>query len=92
MLTILCSVASPVPKTYTGGLRRSLARSAPVITIAPPASVTKQHINSEYGQHIGREFITSSIVIGSFIIASGCIAAHLRLDTDTSAICSRVVP
>ena len=39
-----------------------------------------------------REFSTSSMVMSSFITALGCIWAHFRVETDTSAICSSVVP
>ena len=66
--------------------------SALVITIAPPASVTRQHINRLKGQQIGRELSTSVIEISSFIMALGVIEAHFLVATETSAICSRVVP
>ena len=79
MLTRSCETASPVPRTYTGLCFRSLARSAVVSTIAPPASVTRQHISRVKGQQIMRASITSWIVMGSFILAMGCIIAHFRV-------------
>ena len=85
-------VASPVPSTKTGLLRRSFARAAEVTTSAPPPSVTRQQSSRFIGQAIGFEASTSATVIGSRIIARGLSDAHLRVATATSAICSRVVP
>ena len=63
-----------------------------VITYAPPASVTRQQSSRLNGHEIRREFSTSSIVIGSRIIAFGFSIAHLRVATAISASCSLVVP
>ena len=54
--------------------------------------MTRQHIRRVKGQQIMRASITSWMVIGSFMRAMGCIIAHFRVATATSASCSRVVP
>ena len=84
--------AFPVPSTYTGGFGKSRARSAEVTMQAPPASVTRQQSSRLNGQAIMRERSTSSMVIGSRANAFGLSAAHLRVATATSAICSLLVP
>ena len=91
-VSITCSTPSPAPRTYTGFLAQSLARSARVMTTAPPASVTRQMFKTLKGQTTGRESSTSCTVIGSRFLALGLRAAHLRVDTATCAHCSRVVP
>src|SRR5438309_2168394 len=85
-------VASPEPRTQTGGFLPSLARSALVMTTAPPASVTRQQSRRWKGYAIQRDESTSSMVIGSRIIAFGFSIAHLRVATAISASCSWVVP
>ena len=87
-----CSDASPAPSTQIGSFGKSFARSSLTSTSAPPPSVTRQQLNRCSGQVIRREFSTSSVVIGSRIIARGLSDAHLRVVTATSAKSSSVVP
>src|SRR6266567_2724237 len=81
---VLWVCASPWPSIHTGALRVCLARAAEATTIAPPPSVTRQQSSRCSGSEIQREFSTSSIVMGSRIIAFSLSVAHLRVATASS--------
>src|SRR5439155_25058403 len=67
--------ASPAPRTQTGGLARSRARSAPTTTTAPPPSERMQQSSACRGDATIGEARTSATVIGSRKLASGFRAA-----------------
>ena len=77
---------------YTGGWRRSLARSAEVTTAAtaPSDSMVKSYRQS--GSAIIRALKYSSRVSGSRRSAVGRLMAFSRWEIATSARCSRLVP
>ena len=86
------SQASPVPSTYTGGRRRSAARSAEVRTRAPPPSVTTQHSSLWNGHAMTRESRTSSTVTSLLRLARGLPAAQRLCMAGTAASWSSDVP
>ena len=65
-LIVVCETASPVPRTQTGALAQSRARSSWVRTMAPPPSERMQQCSLVSGSHTIGESTTSSIVIGSW--------------------------
>ncbi len=64
-LIVVWETASPVPRTHTGALAQSLARSSLVSTRAPPPSERMQQWSLVSGSHMMPEFMTSSMVMGS---------------------------
>ena len=91
-LMFQCVCAPAAPSTYTGGWRRSRARSAVVRTTAPPPSEITQQSSLCSGSAIMRELTTSSTLRGSRYIALGFSRAYSRTPTAISASCSDVVP
>jgi hypothetical protein len=73
-------------------LARSRARSALVITNAPPPSVTRHESSRCKGEHWIGDASTSSTVSGSWNRARGFIVAHSLVLTAMLANCSDVVP
>src|SRR5947207_11429417 len=71
----------PTPSTWTGGLRRSRARSALVITNAPAPSVWRQQSSLWSGVQTYSDASTSSMVSESWKRARGFFWAHCRVDT-----------
>ena len=64
-LIVVCEIASPVPRTHTGSLAQSRARSSLASTIDPPPSERMQQWSFVNGVAMIGEDCTSSIVIGS---------------------------
>ena len=64
-LIVVWEMASPVPRTQTGALAQSAARSAVVSTTAPPPSERMQQCSLVSGSAIIAELLTSSMVSGS---------------------------
>jgi hypothetical protein len=89
---IVCVCAVAAPSTYTGGLRRALARSALVTMNAPAPSVTRQQSSLCNGDATISDASTSSTVSGSRLLARGFNEAHSRVRTAIVASCSGVVP
>src|SRR4051812_44135473 len=89
---LACVMPWPQPRTYAGAFFNDFARSALVITIAPPPSVTRQQSRTVNGYEIMRDLSTSATVRFFFSHATGLSCAHFRAATATSANCSRVVP
>src|SRR5580704_576944 len=89
-LMTMWSVAVAAPKTYTGGLRSVLARSALVMTKAPAPSVTRQQSRRWSGLVWSGEARTSSMVMGSWYLARGFLEAQSLVETAIWASCSDV--
>src|SRR5438132_5336709 len=70
-LIVVWERASPVPRTQTGSLAESRARSSAASTTAPPPSERMQHCSLVKGSAIMRELTTSSIVIGYAVVGLG---------------------